>query len=122
MAERYTRKDVEEVFATFVDVATRAGFDTEGWHVVIGSKINGNSFRHYTHKWRGVIGTGSCDTEFRSFLGWTCREAYDVLSTRIDTLRATLDMQREQPTYSLADVCNGTGWADGVKFRTVGGE
>lgn len=95
MSERISRKTLEEVFETFTDVAKRAGFDTEGWHLQIGSKINGNSFRHYTHKmWDGSIGSGGRDTEFRSFLGWTHREAYDVLSTRIDTLRAVLDVRR----------------------------
>jgi hypothetical protein len=94
VSDRITRKTLEAVYATFVDVAKRAGFDTDGWRLEIGSRLNGNSFRHYTHKYPdGSMGSGQCNTEFRSFLGWTCREAYDVLSTRIDALRAVAEVR-----------------------------
>lgn len=99
MSQRYTRKDVEAVFATFVEVSRRAGFDVEGWFVVIGSKTMGNTFEHRTHKGPdGVISSGWSSPPFRTFLGWTCREAYDTLSTRIDTLSALHYVQSQNKT------------------------
>lgn len=91
MSQRYTRKTVEAVFATFIDVAKRRGFDTTGWFLVCGGGPASNA-RNWEHRstrdLRGEDGTGWCETEFRSFLGLTPREAYDTLSTRIDTLTA----------------------------------
>jgi hypothetical protein len=91
MTERYTAKDVREIFETFVEVAGRAGFDTTGWILQ-----TGDQYRAYKHFKRDEPGGGLWSTLFRDQLGNTAREAYQTLSTRLDTLNALADLQREQ--------------------------
>lgn len=85
---RYTRKQVEAVFETFVKLAGKTGFDTETWFLKPGQGSE-PAWEHYCHKYpNGEITTRYLTTEFSSFLGSTAREAYDTLAARIDTLRA----------------------------------
>lgn len=95
MPERYTAKDVQETFKAFAEVAHRAGFDTEHWVLTEGDSYK--SWQHYTRTSTpdGSIGSGLSGTEFRSHLGSTTREAYQTLSTRIDTLTAVAELQRK---------------------------
>lgn len=96
MSERITNKTLRTLFAAFVSSAERAGFDTEHWFLEEGSVQQGRGWRHFTHKYRdGSVGSGNSLTEFRDFLGSTPRQAYETLSTRIDTLSA-LALLKEQ--------------------------
>lgn len=84
MTDRYSVVDVRHIFATFREVADRHGFDTRLWALEEG----GSYGRHYRLITLQPATNRQGTTEFRDDLGGSAREAYTILSTRIDVFTA----------------------------------
>lgn len=84
--ERPTRRDVEAVFASYVDACDTYGLVTPGRRLVlsIGSKTYGNAYR-VNEVWQDrERGTGHYAPAIGSdYLGMTAREAHETLCERI---------------------------------------
>lgn len=103
MADRITRGMVREVFATFIDAAQRAGFNTTGWRLVA-PEMRGNVYRLWeVEEWRvngKVTDTRLTDTPFPSHLDATDRETYYRIQAWIQCLTAIRNNRTEIETGS----------------------